>query len=153
MATSMEWWARTRATGETSAPRGSVCIAAADESERETISAAVRALGFRTHETNTAGAAIFIASQIHLQAVVINLVLEDGWSLKRLARIREAAPDALLLALLPERLAAGSALAELAYRAGADATLAAPVSAAAICAAFAAPRPAVAHSACLNPAL
>ncbi len=121
----------TRSHRQRSAPpsRGSACVIAADEADRDGVAGLLQNMGFATRATANAAVGAEIAGQILLSVIVINVMTPDGRGLQWLRRIRATAPDALVIALTP----APRGLA-LVYAAGADIALASPACGEALCA-------------------
>lgn len=126
MGASLEWSARTRRPDERFPARGAACVIEPDDAVREQVSSVLCAMGFTTHETACGRLGAFIASQIHLHAIVTDLALPDIKGLKLIRRLRRAAPELIIIAVAPQATMA-PALA-LARFAGADAVLALPPS-------------------------
>lgn len=126
-----EWSARTRRQEERLPMRGAACVIEPDDFARDQIASALRAMGFNVHETGCGKVGEFIAAQIRLNVVVLDLALPDVKGLMLLRRLRRAHPDIALLALTPDPLSALPIT--LARFAGADAVLASPPSNEALC--------------------
>jgi DNA-binding response OmpR family regulator len=124
MSASLEWSARTRRQ-ETLPVRGAACVVEPDDAAREHMADALRRMGFTTHETGSGAVGSFIAGQIHLQVVLVNVALTDAMGLKLVRRFRTTSPEAAIVAVTSDfRMSLGAVLARFA---GADAVLAAPV--------------------------
>lgn len=124
MSAEIEWSARTRHQEERLPLRGAACIVEPDEMERDLLAGQLRAMGFAAHETGCGTVGQFIADQIHLSAIVVNVMTDDVSGLRLIRRLRRKAPDAAIVALSPD-VHTGLCMV-LARVAGADAVLAAP---------------------------
>lgn len=104
--------------------RGAACVVEPDDGAREHMVDTLRRMGYTTHETGSGAVGGFIAGQIHLQVVLVNVALTDAQGLKLVRRFRSKSPDAAIIALTPDtRTGLGVVLARFA---GADAVLGAP---------------------------
>lgn len=133
MGASLEWSARTRRQEERLPMRGAACVIEPDDFTRDQIASAMRAMGFTVHETGCGKLGEFIAAQVHLHVVVLDLALPDMKGLMLLRRLRQTKPHLVLVALTHDPLSAIPIT--LARFAGADAVLASPPSNEALCAA------------------
>lgn len=120
MDVSPEWSARTRRQEERLPMRGVACVIEPDGFSRDQIATALRAMGFTVHETGCGKVGEFIATQVRLNLLVLDLALPDGLMLLR--RLRRANPRLSLIALTHEPLSAIPIT--LARFAGANAVLA-----------------------------
>lgn len=134
MDASPEWSARTRRQEERLPMRGAACVIEPDDFARDQIASALRAMGFTVHETGCGKLGEFIAAQVHLHVVVLDLALPDVKGLMLLRRLRRSQPQIALVALTHDPLSAVPMT--LARFAGADAVLAAPPSNESLCAAI-----------------
>lgn len=126
-----EWSARTRRQEERFPMRGAACVIEPDGFARDQIASALRTMGFKVHETGCGRTGEFIAAQIRLQVMVMDLALPDVKGLMLIRRLRRTYPDLALLALTPDPFSALPIT--LARFAGADAVLASPPSDATLC--------------------
>lgn len=135
MGDSPEWSARTRRQEERLPVRGSACVIEPDNGTRERVASLLRAMGFTAHETGSGELGEFIASQVRLNAIVLDLALPDVKGLLLIRRLRRRDPTVVIVALSAH---AASAIPETLGRiAGADAVLAAPPPTEALCSAIA----------------
>lgn len=133
MDASPEWSARTRRQEELLPMRGTACVIEPDDFARDQIVAALRAMGFTVHETGCGKLGEFIAAQVHLNVLVMDLALPDVKGLMLLRRLRRTHPNLSLIALTPDPMSALPIT--LARFAGANAVLASPPSNESLCAA------------------
>src|SRR5262249_23522948 len=101
MGCSIEWSTRTRHQEERFPLRGAACVAEANEDMVEDMSRALRRMGFATHETASGAAACFIAANIQLELMLINIVLPDANGLQLIRQFRRAHPHLRIIALAP----------------------------------------------------
>ncbi len=134
MVVSPEWSARTRRQEEMLPMRGAACVIEFNEITRDEVASSLRALGFTVHETACGTLGEFIAAQIHLKLLIVNLTLPDVKGLMLLRRLRRAHPTLTIIALTSDPMSALPMT--LARFAGADAVLASPPSNEALCAAL-----------------
>lgn len=135
MATSTEWRLRAQDL-ETALPlRGSACVVEVDDAERKRVAASLRQMGFKTHETSNGAVARFIATQIQLQVVCVDITVPDMSGLALIKQLRELAPDAVIVATSSAAVAGLPLYSELAHAAGADSALGQEAESSALCAA------------------
>lgn len=122
----MEWSARTRRQEERFPLRGAACVVEPDEAFREHMAETPRRMGYTTHETSSGAVGDFMADQLHVQVVLINVMSPDARGLKLVRHFRSTSPQAAIVALTAgaNRLL-GAVLARIV---GADCVLAAPPS-------------------------
>jgi CheY-like chemotaxis protein len=133
MGSSIEWSTRTRHQEERFPLRGAACVAEANEEALDEMSRALRRMGFSVHETATGAASSFIASNINLELMLINVLLPDANGLQLIRQLRRARPNLCIVALAPSGPTCAPLFDELARFAGANAALAAPASIETIC--------------------
>lgn len=133
MGCSIEWSTRTRRQEERFPLRGAACVAEPDDEALEEMSRALRRMGFATHETQSGAAACFIAANIPLELMVINVLLPDAKGLQLIRQFRRAHSGLCIIALAPAGPGHPPTFDELARFAGADAALAAPASVETLC--------------------
>ena len=129
MGASLNWSARTRHQEQALPLRGSACVIEPDEVDRDGVASLLRHMGFTTHDTPSGAVGAFIAEQIHLSVIVINVMMKDVQALKLIRQMRARAPSAVIIALSSDTRALA-----LAHVAGADAVLASPPCGEALCA-------------------
>lgn len=134
MDASPEWSARTRRQEELLPMRGAACVIEPDEFARDQIASAIRAMGYTVHETGCGKLGEFIAAQVRLNVLVLDLALPDVRGLMLLRRLRRAHARLALIAVTSDSLSAVPIT--LARFAGADAVLASPPSNETLCAAI-----------------
>lgn len=134
MAASPEWSARTRRQEERLPMRGAACVIEPNDESREHVASLLRAMGFIAHETGCGKLGQFIADQVHLKVVVLDLALPDVKGLKLIRRLRRDDPQLIIIALSPDAMSAIPMT--LGRFAGADAVLASPPTDEALCAAL-----------------
>lgn len=121
MGASLKWSVRNRRQEDDLPTRGAACVIDPDEIDRSGVASLLRNMGFTTHETEAGATAAFIAEQIQLSVIVINVMLRDVPGLKLLQQLRATAPSAVIVAL-----ASSPRAMTLAHAAGADTVLASP---------------------------
>ncbi|MGQ0531981.1 MAG: response regulator [Caulobacteraceae bacterium] len=131
MDASVEWSARTRRQEERLPMRGAACVIEPNDEMREHIASNLRAMGFTAHETGCGNLGEFIAAQVHLRVVVVDLALPDIAGLRLIRRLRRHDPGLIIIALSPD--ARSAVPVTLGRFAGADAVLASPASSEALC--------------------
>ncbi len=131
MDASPEWSVRTRRQEERLPMRGVACVIEPDGFSRDQIASSLRAMGFTVHETGCGRVGEFIAAQVRLNILVLDLALPDVKGLMLLRKLRRANSALGLIALTREPLSAIPMT--LARFAGADAVLASPPSNEALC--------------------
>ena len=90
------------ARGEERFPlRGAACLAEPDEQERARLARTLRAMGFVVHETDSGAGAGFVAAQVRLEVMVMNLMLRDTRALTLIRQLRRANPELCLIAYTP----------------------------------------------------
>jgi DNA-binding response OmpR family regulator len=124
---------RTRHQEERFPLRGAACVVEPNEQLLDDMARSLRRMGFSVHETATGAAASFIASNINIEVMLINVALPDANGLQLIRQFRRARPHLRIVALAPGGPWCAPVFDELARFAGADAALAAPASAEAIC--------------------
>lgn len=124
MTASPEWSAQTRRQEERLPMRGAACVIEPDEGVREQIAALLRAMGYIVHETGCGMLGQFIAGQIRLKVVVLDLALPDVKGLKLIRRLRRDDARLVIIALSPHAMSAIPVT--LGRFAGADVVLASP---------------------------
>ena len=135
MGASLEWSARTRRQEEMLPMRGAACVIEPDEFARDQIASAIRAMGYTVHETGCGKLGEFIAAQVRLNVLVLDLALPDVKGLMLLRRLRRTHPRLALIAVTTDSLSALPIT--LARFAGANAVLASPPANETLCAAVA----------------
>ena len=136
MGTSTDWRLRTRDLEAALPLRGSACVVEVDDAERRRVAASLRQMGFKTHETSKGAVARFIASQVHLQVVCVDITVPDMSGLTLIKQLRQLAPDAVIVATSPVAVAGLPLYCKLAYAAGADSALGQNAESSALCAAI-----------------
>ncbi len=134
MGHSAEWSARSRAQEQRFPLRGAACVAEPNAAERQRLVRALSRMGYIVHETGSGAAAGFIAAQVRLELIVLNLLVGDVRALTLIRQLRRARPDLRIIALAGD---GPSAVLELARVAGADAALQSPASSGALARAIA----------------
>lgn len=124
MGSSSDWRTQHRGLDDLMPGRGAACVVETDPVKRAAMAATLRTMGYKTHEASCGAVAAFIASQIKLNVVLVDVVLPDMSGLKLIKRLRTLAPDAVIVATSPPG-GAWEAAAGLAPHAGADAALSA----------------------------
>lgn len=132
MGHSSDWATRSAPLEERFPLRGAACVAEPEEGERKRLARVLRRMGYNVHETGSGEAARFIAAQVHLEVLALNLLLRDVRVLTLIRQLRRAQPGLRIIAFAPARFDAPPVGLELARVAGADAALQAPVSAGAL---------------------
>jgi CheY-like chemotaxis protein len=135
MGSSTEWRLRGRDLEAALPLRGSACVVEVDEGQRKRVAENLRQMGFKTHETSTGAVARFIASQIHLQVVCVDITVPDMSGLALIRELRELAPQAVIVATSPAAVAGLPLFSKLAYAAGADSALGQNAESSMLCAA------------------
>lgn len=123
-----DWSVRALAQEDRFPLRGAACVAEPDEAERKRLARALRRMCFTVHETGSGAAAGFIASQMRIQVMVLNLLIRDAHALTLIRQLRRSQPHLRVVAFAPARFDSPPVALELARVAGADAALQAPVS-------------------------
>lgn len=118
------WNARNRGLDEALPPRGVALVVEPDPDKREHAAHALRALGYKTHDTGCGAVAQFIATQIRFDVLVVDVVLPDMNGLQLIKKARALSPDSVIVATSPPGGAWGAA-SGLAQPAGADVALSA----------------------------
>lgn len=119
--------------------RGSALVVEPEPARRAEAAVKLRSMGFKTHETGCGAVGQFIATQLTLNVVVVDVVLPDINGLQLIKRVRGLSPDAVIVATAPPG-GAWEATAGLAHHAGADIALSS-LSGEALAAVLAARRP------------
>lgn len=73
MSPEIEWSAKTRRQEERLPLRGSACVVEPDDVERDALASQLRAMGFAAHETGCGTVGQFIADQIQLNVILVNV--------------------------------------------------------------------------------
>lgn len=133
MRCSIEWSTRTRRQEERFPLRGAACVAEPNDADREELARVLRGMGFSVHETACGSAASFIAANIQIELMLINVLLPDANGLQLIRQFRRGRPSLCIVALAQSGPLHAPIFDELARFAGANAALAAPASAEAIC--------------------
>ncbi|HET9229651.1 MAG TPA: response regulator [Vitreimonas sp.] len=102
--------------------RGVALVVEPEPTRRAEAAVTLRSMGFKTHETGCGAVGQFIATQITLHVVVVDVVLPDINGLQLIKRVRGLSPDAVIVATAPPG-GAWEATAGLAHHAGADIAL------------------------------
>ena len=103
--------------------RGVALVVEPEAAKRAEAAVTLRSMGFKTHETGCGAVGQFIATQITLNVVVVDVVLPDVDGLHLIKRVRGLSPDAVIVATAPAGDGAWEATAGLAHDAGADIAL------------------------------
>lgn len=111
------------------------CIAADDPKLRASLTETLRLMGFKTYETDKGGLALFIATEVKLSLLLVDVALRDMRGLDVIREARAVAPDARIIALSDGGRSQLPLFCELAHHAGAHATLGPPFSSTFLCAA------------------
>lgn len=72
-----------------------------DSAKRAAAAVTLRSMGFKTYQTGCGGVGQFMASQLMLDAVVIDVVLPDLDGLQLIRRVRAMSPEAVIVATAP----------------------------------------------------
>jgi two-component system, OmpR family, response regulator len=72
-----------------------------DPAKRANASLTLRGMGFKTYQTGCGGVGQFMASQLTLDAVVVDVVLPDLDGLQLIRRVRATSPEAVIVATAP----------------------------------------------------
>lgn len=116
------WHSTHRGLDEALPPRGIALVVEPDAAKRAEAAVTLRSMGFKTHETGCGAVGQFIATQLTLSVVVVDVVLPDLNGLKLIKRVRGLSPDAVIVATAPPG-GAWDATSGLAHHAGADIAL------------------------------
>jgi CheY-like chemotaxis protein len=116
------WHSMHQSLDEALPGRGVALIVEPEPAKRAEAAVTLRSMGFKTHETGCGAVGQFIATQITLNIVVVDVVLPDLNGLQLIKRVRGLSPDALIVATAPPG-GAWEATAGLAHYAGADIAL------------------------------
>lgn len=116
------WQMRNRDLDESLPGRGAALVVEPEPERRAEAALTLRSMGFKTHETACGAVGQFIATQITLKVVVVDVVLPDINGLQLIKRVRGLSPDAVIVATAPPG-GAWEATAGLAHHAGADIAL------------------------------
>lgn len=104
--------------------RPMACVADTDPVRRADLANTLRLMGYRTHETETGDVAEFVAHQVKLSVLIVNVVMPDMSGIDVIRSAHAIGNDTRILALVDEgRL---PLLLELAHHAGAHMTLSPP---------------------------
>lgn len=133
------WHTRHQGADESLPERGVALVVEPEPAKRAEAAVTLRSMGFKTHETGCGAVGQFIATQITLNVVVVDVVLPDINGLQLIKRVRGLSPDAVIVATAPAD-GASEATAGLAHHAGADIALSS-LSGEALAAVLAARRP------------
>lgn len=118
------WHSTHRGLDELLPPRGAALVVEPEPAKRAEAAVTLRSMGFKTHETGCGAVGQFIATQIRLHVLVVDVVLPDMNGLQLIKRVRGLSPDAVIVATAPPG-GAWEATAGLAHHAGADVALSA----------------------------
>lgn len=113
------WHSTNRGLGDALPGRGNALVVEPEPAKRAEAAVTLRSMGFKTHETGCGAVGQFIATQITLNVVVVDVVLPDINGLQLIKRVRGLSPDAVIVATAPPG-GAWEATAGLAHHAGAD---------------------------------
>jgi DNA-binding response OmpR family regulator len=113
------WHSTYRTLDESLPGRGTALIVEPEADKRAEAAVTLRSMGFKTHETGCGAVGQFIATQIKLNVVVVDVVLPDLNGLQLIKRVRALSPEAVIVATAPPG-GAWDATAGLAHHAGAD---------------------------------
>jgi two-component system, OmpR family, response regulator len=116
------WHTTHRSLDELLPRRGVALVVEPEPAKRAEAAVKLRSMGFKTHETGCGAVGQFIATQIALNVVVVDVVLPDINGLQLIKRVRLLSPDAVIVATAPPG-GAWDATAGLAHHAGADIAL------------------------------
>lgn len=73
-----------------------------DPSKRAEAAITLRSMGFKTYQTGCGGVGQFMASQLTLNAVVVDAVLPDLDGIQLIRRVRATSPEAVIVATAPD---------------------------------------------------
>lgn len=118
---SSDWKLRVRNVEDQLPVRGTACVVEVDADERKRFAERLRDMGFKVLETGSGEVAQFIATQVRLRVVFVDIDLPDMNGLTLIKRLRALLPDAVIVALSPGPVAKMPLFSELAHCAGADA--------------------------------
>jgi DNA-binding response OmpR family regulator len=76
-------------------------VVAPDPAKRAAAAVTLRGMGFKTYQTGCGGVGQFMASQLTLDAVVVDVVLPDLDGLQLIRRVRATSPQAVIVATAP----------------------------------------------------
>jgi two-component system, OmpR family, response regulator len=113
------WHSTSRSLDEILPGRGCALVVEPEADKRAEASVTLRSMGFKTYETGCGAVGQFIATQIGLHVVVVDVVLPDVNGLQLIKRVRGLSPNAVIVATAPPG-GAWDATAGLAHHAGAD---------------------------------
>ena len=116
------WQSTHKGLDESLPGRGVALVVEPEPARRSEAAVTLRSMGFKTHETGCGAVGQFIATQITVHVLVIDVVLPDMNGLQLIKRVRGLAPDAVIVATAPPG-GAWEATAGLAQHAGADIAL------------------------------
>lgn len=116
------WQSMHRSLEDSLPGRGVALVVEPDAAKRAEAAVTLRSMGFKTHETGCGAVGQFIATQLTLNVVVVDVVLPDVNGLQLIKRVRGLSPDAVIVATAPPG-GAWDATAGLAHHAGATIAL------------------------------
>ncbi len=116
------WQSTHRGLDESLPGRGAALVVEPEPARRAEAAVTLRSMGFKTHETGCGAVGQFIATQITLHVLVVDVVLPDMNGLQLIKRVRGLSPDAVIVATAPPG-GAWEATVGLAHHAGADVAL------------------------------
>jgi len=93
------WHAR---DGASDSPERIALVVEPDGARRAQAALALRGMGFKTYQTGCGGVGQFMASQLTLHAVVVDVVLPDLDGLQLIRRVRATSPQAIIVATAPQ---------------------------------------------------
>lgn len=74
-----------------------------EPAKRAQAAVTLRSMGFKTYQTGCGGVGQFMASQLTLNAVVVDVVLPDLDGLQLIRRVRATSPEAVIVATAPDQ--------------------------------------------------
>jgi CheY-like chemotaxis protein len=81
--------------------RGVALVVEPEPARRAEAAVTLRSMGFKTHETGCGAVGQFIATQITVHVLVVDVVLPDMNGFELIKRVRGLSPDAVIVATAP----------------------------------------------------